>query len=245
MFRQIISFSIQLPKPCAGRPSGDKWKKENIKSDRIETKIDIPKDFIQKIKKLGLREEDAQTLFDTKIDWAAVYSNNKLYCTEQTCDFFTKIDNYELTIHMINVHKYGEYKCEDPHCNYVGFSKRNLNMHRKMHTRRARQNFIHKCSTPKCVSSFPFAKLLERHMRLHKNDLDMCQYCPYRYKKPSHYSLQSIDPISRSILEQKTLLAIAVTKNSQPYLRSINITNCTKGLFTAVNYVMHMKASRK
>ena len=187
MFRQIISFSIQLPRPCAGRPPGDKWKRENIKSERIEKKIDIPKDFIRKIKKLGLREEDAQTLFDTKIDWAAVYSNNKLYCTEQTCDFFTKIDNDELTNHMINVHKYGEYKCEDPHCNYVGFSKRNLNMHRKMHTRRAHQNFIHKCSTPNCVSSFPFAKLLERHMRLHNNDLDMCQYCPYRYEKPSHY----------------------------------------------------------
>ena len=55
----------------------------------------------------------------------------------------------------------------------------------------------------------------------------------------------TIDLISRSILEQRTLLVIAVTKNSQPYLNSINITNCTKGLFTAVNYVMHMKASRK
>ena len=24
-------------------------------------------------------------------------------------------------------------------------------------------------------------------MRLHNNDLDMCQYCPYRYENPSHY----------------------------------------------------------
>ena len=54
-----------------------------------------------------------------------------------------------------------------------------------------------------------------------------------------------IDLTLRSILELRTLLAIDVTKNSRPYRNWISITNCTKELYTVVNYVMHMKVSRK
>ena len=66
--------------------------RENFITEKKERKIDVPKEFIKKIKKLGLKEEDAKILFETKIDWTAVYSNNKIYCTEKTCDFFTKIE---------------------------------------------------------------------------------------------------------------------------------------------------------
>ena len=151
-------------------------------------KIDIPADFIKKIKKLGLREEDAQILFRTKIDWTAVYSNNKLYCAEKTCDFFTKIDNDDLTNHAVMVHKYGEFKCTDPYCDYVGYSQKNLNKHRKMHTMLANKTFFYKCPKPNCDSSFPRSSLLDHHMRLHNNNLDMCQYCPFRYVNWNHYS---------------------------------------------------------
>ena len=140
---------------------------------------------MKKIKKLGLREEDAQILYQTKIDWTAVYSNNKLYCTEKTCDFFTEIDNGELKNHMIEVHKYGEYKCEDPHCDFVGYSKKSLNMHRKMHARQANLSHVNKC--PRCGTSFRKPSALIGHMRIHNNELDTCQYCPYRYEHQSHY----------------------------------------------------------
>ena len=96
-----------------------------------EKKIDIPKDFIKKIKKLGLKEEDARTLFESKIDWTAVYAKNKLHCTELTCDFSTTIAHEEMTNHMVEVHKYGEYSCGDPYCNYVGHSEKNVRIHRK------------------------------------------------------------------------------------------------------------------
>jgi len=184
---EAYQTDIKLPKSSSRKSHGKERKTENVQIHQKETKMDIPKDFIKKIVKFGLKEEDAQILFESKINWTAVYFSAKLYCTEQTCDFFTKIDNEEMTKHMIKVHKYGEYACEDPYCNYVGFSKKNLNIHRRIHTRRAHQNFLHKCLKPNCVSSFPFAQLLDRHMRLHNNDLDMCQFCPYRYEKPSHY----------------------------------------------------------
>ena len=159
----------------------------SVKIEKKETEIDIPKDFMRKIKKLGMREEDAQILYKSKIDWTAVYSNNKLYCTERTCNFFTKIDNEELTNHMIKVHNYGQFKCEYNHCDFIGFSKTSLNLHRKMHTMAANQKYALKCSKPNCDASFPNEIMLSRHMRLHNNDLDMCQYCPYRYERPNHY----------------------------------------------------------
>ena len=95
-----------------------------------EKKIDIPETFIKKIRTLGLKEDDARTLFESKIDWTAVYAENKLYCTELTCSFFTTIDHEEMKNHMINVHKYGEYICGDPYCNYVGHSEKNVRIHR-------------------------------------------------------------------------------------------------------------------
>ena len=88
-----------------------------------ETRKEIPKKFLKQIQKLGLRKEDAEILFETKVDWTAVYSNNKIYCTEVGCDFYTTIDNDLLTSHAKNVHYYGEYPCPDEYCNYIGYSK--------------------------------------------------------------------------------------------------------------------------
>ena len=86
-------------------------------------KVDIPKDFIKKIKKLGMNVDDAEVLYKTKIDWTAVYSDNKIYCPEVTCSFFAKIDDGKLEDHLISVHNYGVYPCQYPHCNFTGVSK--------------------------------------------------------------------------------------------------------------------------
>ena len=93
------------------------------KKEAEKRKTDIPKDFIKKIKKLGMKVEDAEVLFKSKIDWCAVYIENKVYCTELGCNFSTTIDKEDLTNHMINEHKYGEYPCNHDHCNYVAASK--------------------------------------------------------------------------------------------------------------------------
>jgi len=98
-------------------------KKLNEPIDKKEKKIDIPKDFIQQIKKLGMREDDAELLYKTQIDWAAVYNEDKIYCPEVTCDYFTKIDNEQLTDHLISVHKWGEYPCQSQQCNFIAVSK--------------------------------------------------------------------------------------------------------------------------
>ena len=70
-----------------------------------------------------MKVEDAEVLFKSRVDWTAVYSENKIYCAEPGCDYFTKIDNEELTNHMINVHEYGDHLCQYDHCDYVAYSK--------------------------------------------------------------------------------------------------------------------------
>ena len=83
---------------------------------------------MKKIQKLGLRKEDAEILFETKVDWTAVYSNNKIYCTEVGCDFYTTIDNARspdniLEAHAKTAHAYGEYPCPDEYCQYICYSQ--------------------------------------------------------------------------------------------------------------------------
>ena len=105
------------------KPLGQGKKKSNEPIDKKERKIDIPKDFIKKIKTLGMKVDDAEILYKTKIDWAAVYSENKIYCPDGTCDYFTKIDNEQLTDHLISIHNWGDYPCQHPHCSFTGVSK--------------------------------------------------------------------------------------------------------------------------
>ena len=103
----------------------NKSPRKSCKKKENRTKKNIPNDFIKLIKKLGLQVKDARLLYETKIDWDSIYSENKIYCTEPGCDYFTQIDSEELTDHMMNVHNCGKYECSDPDCSYIGHSKVN------------------------------------------------------------------------------------------------------------------------
>ena len=106
-----------MPHATVKNYEGPKKKTEKRK------RIDIPKEFIMNIKNLGMKVEDAEILFKSKIDWCAVYSDNKIYCVEPGCDYVTRIDKGELTNHMIDVHQYGYHPCDYDHCDYVAASK--------------------------------------------------------------------------------------------------------------------------
>ena len=93
------------------------------KKETEKRKIDIPKEFIKKIRNLGMKVEDAAILYKSKIDWTAVYSDNKIYCVEPGCNYFARIDSEELSNHMIDVHQYGYHPCDYDHCEYVAASK--------------------------------------------------------------------------------------------------------------------------
>ena len=82
-----------------------------------------------------MRQKDAAVLYETKIDWETVYADNKIYCAETGCDFVTEIDNPALQEHTKKIHDYKDQPCQAKDCNYIGFSKKNLNIHNKMHTK--------------------------------------------------------------------------------------------------------------
>ena len=63
-----------------------------------------------------------------------------------------------------------------------------MSHHGRMHKMRTENNFWHKCLKPNCHSTFAATQLLDRHMRIHNNDLDSCQFCPYRYVEIKHYN---------------------------------------------------------
>ena len=116
---QKLAYYLDFKLPLDGANKTSKGPKTRTE----KRKKDIPKEFIKKIKNLGMRVEDAEVLFKSKINWTAVYSENKIYCVEPGCDYFTMIDNGELTNHMIKVHKYGDYPCTNDHCDYIATSK--------------------------------------------------------------------------------------------------------------------------
>ena len=106
-----------------GKPLTGKVNQSPKEDTDKHRKIDIPKEFIKKIKKLGMKVEDAEVLYKSKIDWSAVYSENIIYCAELGCNYCTKIDSEELTNHMAKVHKFGDYPCEYAKCAYVATSQ--------------------------------------------------------------------------------------------------------------------------
>jgi len=188
-----INFGAYQPEVKLSMLNPEKRSVKNTKNktrkfDEKENCINIPVEFIEKIKKLGMKEIDAEVLYKTTINWTEVYSENKIYCTEQHCDFYTKIDNEILTNHMINVHNYGEYPCTHPGCNFVGISKKNLNLHARMHSMKSDKQFWYKCPKSTCSSSFESENKLLRHMRIHNNDLVKCRYCPFRYVQSNQYT---------------------------------------------------------
>ena len=119
----LNDVKIQLPLTNASKNLAIMGKRESKNAGESRKKKEIPKEFIKKIEKLGMRVEDADTLYESKIDWIAVYSENKINCTETGCNFYTKIDNGTLSKHMIDCHNYGEYPCNHANCNYIGYSK--------------------------------------------------------------------------------------------------------------------------
>ena len=56
-----------------------------------------------------------------------------------------------------------------------------------MHKMQSENNFWYKCLKPNCQTTFKQLLLLDFHMRIHNNELDNCQYCPYRYVKTPDY----------------------------------------------------------
>ena len=60
-------------------------------------------------------------------------------------------------------------------------------MHTRLHKSRPENIFFYKCPIRNCHWSFKKESHLNRHLRTHNNDLEQCQYCPFKYINPLDY----------------------------------------------------------
>ena len=126
--RNFLISVFQLPFTESKRSNTQEKKGPKIEGESKKKK-EVPKEFIKKIEKLGMKVEDADALYASKIEWTAIYSENKIYCTDRGCNFYTKIDSDILTNHMKDSHNYGDYPCSHAHCNFVAYSKVSYRFH--------------------------------------------------------------------------------------------------------------------
>ena len=56
-----------------------------------------------------------------------------------------------------------------------------------MHNSRSDSNFFYKCLKPKCHATFQKDSEMKTHLRIHDNDFETCQYCPFKYIRKSDY----------------------------------------------------------
>lgn len=161
-------------------------KRSNEKRKR-NRKSEVPKEFLMKIEKLGFKKENARVLYETKLDWTAMNSDSKIYCTQHGCDHNTFISEDCLRDHCINAHQWGEYPCDAVGCYYIGYSRKNLAYHKGMHGRSFDKTDLYPCNFPGCTASFSREGLLKIHQSIHTNDLEGCEFCPYRFAEPKQY----------------------------------------------------------
>ena len=163
-----------------------KSKHQKREQGKRSRKSDVPKEFLAKIEKLGFKKEHAGVLYDTKLDWTAMNSDSKIYCTQHGCDHDTVISEDCLRDHCINVHDWGEYPCDAIGCNYIGFSRKNLAYHKGMHGRSFDKRDLYPCNFPGCTASFSREGLLKIHQSIHTNDLQG------QGSKKKYFSLKNI-----------------------------------------------------
>ena len=60
-----------------------------------------------------------------------------------------------------------------------------------MHNYRSDSNFFYKCPKPKCHSSFQKEPELKAHLRIHNNDFETCQYCPFKYIRKNTFNYRN------------------------------------------------------
>ena len=87
-----------------------------------------------------------------------------------------------LVDHCQKVHNWKEIPCTFDNCNFVAYNGQSSAAHRvSFHSKHKNYAYAEfPCNYGDCKSSFGSNKDLQKHVRIHKNDLIQCVFCPYR-----------------------------------------------------------------
>ena len=82
--------------------------------------------------------------------------------------------------HCVNEHNWGKFACPNENCEFVSYSQGCFKMHTRTHTREnIGRNLTHTCTRKKCGKKFQSMLALERHLKIHDNDVIKCFYCQW------------------------------------------------------------------
>ena len=87
-----------------------------------------------------------------------------------------------LVDHCQRVHKWREIPCTSENCNFVAYNNKSSTSHKASFHSKHRQstNREFQCNWKNCKTSFTSNYDLQRHLRIHTNNLSQCVFCPYR-----------------------------------------------------------------
>ena len=110
------------------------------------------------------------------------FTESKVACTSRGCTYETASFLKCLVEHCQKVHNWKEIPCQFDNCNFVAYNVRTLAAHQTFFHSKHR-SFSSKdfsCNWVNCNSSFPSQANLQKHIRIHTNNLLECDFCPYR-----------------------------------------------------------------
>ena len=107
---------------------------------------------------------------------------SKVTCTLNYCKFEAPAKLGSLVDHCKNIHKFRDIPCTFSNCNFVAFNHAGYAFHTStFHSKnRVFSGNEFKCPYKDCRSVFTRKINLERHVRVHENNLHACIFCPYR-----------------------------------------------------------------
>jgi len=156
-------------------------RKKKSKETEKQTKNEPTKEFIRHIVKLGFDATDAARLYKSKDDWLGMTRGGRILCSEPRCAFSTPLSSNCMFAHCRTVHGWREYPCMQENCEYVAYSKTSAKRHLgQFHSPYKTHNGDHfSCQRANCKAAFAGQTDLERHERIHSNNVRRCVFCPY------------------------------------------------------------------
>ena len=183
-----LSFTIQKAperKKEVTAKAQNKPKRTPKKVTEENKTVIIPDKFLKIAKKFGLPEEHLEFFYENResFHWES-QDKNIIHCAEPTCKLTMKPSKDCLVEHMIAVHHYSDIPCDRPHCGYIAYSQKSLNIH-KIHfhgipRRRPSKRAHVPCPYPNCKAYFEGNANLQTHLNIHENRGFSCNFCPYR-----------------------------------------------------------------
>jgi hypothetical protein len=92
--------------------------------------------------------------------------------------------------HCVNQHKWGQFPCPNEDCKFVSYSQLCFKIHTSMHTRENNgKNLTHRCTKKNCGRTFQKYSDMERHLKIHDNDVIRCFYCQWAGTRFIHFTV--------------------------------------------------------